>query len=133
MGISKVEELAHCDIQRLNERSGKMGLWLKQAANGLDFSEVEESEEAVKSISWSSTFKENTNNPIKIAGYLEMLTESVHKSLVKHRFLYKVVIIRVRYDDFTICTHSKTIPVWTSKIFFDKKIDMQLLSEFIGS
>ena len=51
MGISKVVELANCDIQRLTEKFGKMGLWLKQASHGLDLSEVEESEEAVKSIS----------------------------------------------------------------------------------
>ena len=37
MGISKVEELANCDIQRLSERFGKMGLWMKQVGNGLDF------------------------------------------------------------------------------------------------
>ncbi len=46
MGITKVEELANCDIQRLSERFGKMGLWMKQVANGLDFSEVKEREEA---------------------------------------------------------------------------------------
>jgi nucleotidyltransferase/DNA polymerase involved in DNA repair len=49
MGISKVEELANCDIQRLTERFGKMGLWLKQAAHGLGFSEIEENEESVLS------------------------------------------------------------------------------------
>ena len=38
MGITKVEELANCDIQRLSERFGKMGLWMKEVANGLDFS-----------------------------------------------------------------------------------------------
>ncbi len=38
MWITKFEELANCDIQRLTERFGKMGLWLKQAAYGLDFS-----------------------------------------------------------------------------------------------
>jgi len=87
MGITKVEELANSDIQRLTERFGKMGLWLKQAAYGLDLSEVKETEGAYKSISRSSTLKEDTNNPIKIIGYLEMLSESVHKSLVEHRFL----------------------------------------------
>lgn len=132
MGITRVEELANCDIQRLTEKFGKMGLWLKQAAHGLDFSEIKESEEAVKSISRSSTFKENTNDPVKIAGYLELLAESVHKSLVKHQFLYKVVTIRVRYDDFSAYTRSKTIPVWTSDIFVIKRTAMQLLSEFIG-
>jgi Nucleotidyltransferase/DNA polymerase involved in DNA repair len=57
MGITKVEELANCDIQRLSERFGEMGLWMKPVAYGLDFSEVEESEEAIKLISWSRTFK----------------------------------------------------------------------------
>ena len=73
MGITKVEELANCDIQRLSERFGKMGLWMKQVAHGLDFSEVKEWEEAVKSISRSGTFEEDTNDPVKIAGFLELL------------------------------------------------------------
>jgi DNA polymerase IV (archaeal DinB-like DNA polymerase) len=30
MGITKLEELANCDIQRLTERFGKMGLWLSR-------------------------------------------------------------------------------------------------------
>jgi DNA polymerase IV (archaeal DinB-like DNA polymerase) len=49
-GITKVEELANCDIHNLSERFGKMGLWMKQVANGFDFSEVKEWDEAVKSI-----------------------------------------------------------------------------------
>jgi DNA polymerase IV (archaeal DinB-like DNA polymerase) len=109
-----------------------MGIWLKQAAHGLDLSEVAENEEAYKSISRSSTFKEDTNDPIKIAGYLDMLAESVHKSLVKHRFLYKVVTIRVRYDDFSTYTRSKTVTVWTSDIFVIKRTAILLLAEFIG-
>jgi DNA polymerase IV (archaeal DinB-like DNA polymerase) len=133
MGITKVEELANCDIQRLTERFGKMGLWLKQAAYGLDLSEVKETEEAYKSISRSSTLKEDTNNPIKITGYLELLAESVHKSLVKHRFLFKVVSIRIRYDDFSTYTRSKTVSVWTSDIYVIKRTAMQLLTEFMGS
>lgn len=36
MWISKIEELANCSIQRLSERFGKIGLWMKQVANGLD-------------------------------------------------------------------------------------------------
>jgi DNA polymerase IV (archaeal DinB-like DNA polymerase) len=108
------------------------GSLVETAAHGLDFSEIEKSEEAVKSISRSSTFKEDSNDPIKIAGYLEMLAESVHKSLVKHQFSYKVVSIRVRYDDFATYTRSKTVPVWTSDIIVIKRTAMQLLSEFIG-
>ena len=93
----------------------------------------EENDEAFKSISRSTTFKEDTNDPIKISGYLDILAESVHKSLIKHQFLCKVVTIRVRYDDFSTYTRSKIIPVWTSDIFVIKRTAMQLLSEFIGS
>ena len=132
MGINKVEELANCDIQRLSERFGKMGLWMKQVAHGLDFSEVKEWEEAVKSISRSGTFQEDTNDPVKIAGFLELLAESVHRALMKDRFLFKVINLKVRYDDFSTYTRSKTVPVWTSDIFVIKRIAMQLLAEFMG-
>jgi DNA polymerase IV (archaeal DinB-like DNA polymerase) len=43
--ITRVEELVNCDIQRLTDRFGKMDLLLKQTAHGIDFSEIEESEE----------------------------------------------------------------------------------------
>ncbi|XMB90304.1 DNA polymerase IV [Methanosarcina hadiensis] len=132
MGITRVEELANCDIQRLSERFGKMGLWMKQAAHGLDFSEVKELDEAVKSISRSGTFAEDTNDPVKIAGFLELLAESVHRALIRDRFLFKVVTLKVRFEDFSTYTRSKTIPVWTSDIFVIKRVSMQLLSEFIG-
>ena len=40
MGITRVEELASYDSQLLSEKFGKMGLRMKQMANGLDFSEI---------------------------------------------------------------------------------------------
>jgi DNA polymerase IV (archaeal DinB-like DNA polymerase) len=132
MGINKVEELANCDIQRLTERFGKMGLWLKQVANGNDDSEVKEWDAAVKSISRSRTFGEDTNDPVKIAGYMELLTENVHRALIKDRFLFKVVTLTVRFDDFSTYTRSKTVSVWTADIFVIKRTTMLLLSEFIG-
>jgi len=48
MGITKVEELANCDVQILSEKFGKIGLWMKQVAYGLDFSEVKEWEGSCK-------------------------------------------------------------------------------------
>jgi DNA polymerase IV (archaeal DinB-like DNA polymerase) len=44
MKITKVEQLANCDVQLLSERFGKMGLWMKQVAIGLDFGEVKHRE-----------------------------------------------------------------------------------------
>ncbi|WP_292391855.1 hypothetical protein [Methanosarcina sp. UBA5] len=37
MGLSRVEELANCDVQILSGKFGKMGLRMKQLANGFDF------------------------------------------------------------------------------------------------
>ena len=131
MGITLTEELANCDVQLLLEKFGKMGLRMKQLANGLDFGEVQE-KEGVKSISRHGTFAEDTNDPVKITGSLDLLAESVHSSLLKHHFLFKTVTLTVRFDDFSTFTRSKTIPVWTSDFFVIKRTVMQLLSEFIG-
>ena len=69
--VLKVEELANCDIQLLTEWFGKMGLQMRQMANGLDFGEVRE-RRGVKSISRNGTFEEDTNDPVKISESIEM-------------------------------------------------------------
>jgi DNA polymerase IV (DinB-like DNA polymerase) len=131
MGITKVEQLASCDVQLLSERFGKMGLRMKQVANGIDFGEIKH-REGVKSISRHGTFAEDTNDPVKISESLEMLVRSVHNTLIKHRFLFKTVTLTVRFEDFSTYTRSKTSPIWTSDIFVIKRIAVQLLSEFLG-
>jgi DNA polymerase IV (DinB-like DNA polymerase) len=108
-----------------------MGLQMKQMANGLDFEEVRE-RESVNSISRYVTFEEDTKDPVKIEGALAMLAESVHSSLLKHRFLFKTVTLIVRFEDFSTYTRSKTGHIWTSDVFVIKRTVMQLLSEFIG-
>lgn len=131
MGITKVEELANCDTQLLSEKFGKMGLRMKQMANGLDFGEVKD-KEGVKSISRHETFEEDTGDSVKIKGALEDLAESVHRSLLKNRFLFKTVTLTVRYEDFSTYTRSKTVPIWTSDVFVIKRTVLPLLLEFIG-
>lgn len=59
---------------------------MTQMANGLDFTEVQE-RESVKSINRHGTFEEDTNDPLKIKGALDILAESVHESV--HIFLLK--------------------------------------------
>lgn len=132
LGITKVEELANCNVQLLSERFGKIGFRMKQLANGLDFGEIRENE-SLKSISRHGTFAEDTNDPVKITNSLDLLAESVHSSLLKHRFFFKTVTLTIRFDDFSTYTRSKTIPRWTSDISLIKRTAKLLLSEFIGS
>jgi len=93
----------------------------KQVANGNDYSEVKEWDATVKSISRSRTFGEDTNDPVKIAGYMELLAETVHRALIKDRFLFKVVSIEIRYDDFSTYTRAKTVSVWSADLFVIKR------------
>lgn len=132
LGITKVEELANCNVQLLSEKFGKIGFRMKQLANGLDFGEIRENE-SLKSISRHGTFAEDTNDPVKITNSLDLLAESVHSSLLKHRFFFKTVTLTIRFDDFSTYTRSKTIPRWTSDISLIKRTAKLLLSEFIGS
>jgi len=129
MGITKVEELANYKVQVLNQRFGKMGIRMKQAANGVDFDEVEE-RESVKSISRHITFDEDTDDPEKIAKCVEMLSEGVHGNLIKNHYLFRTVTIVVRLNNFSTFTRAKTVPVWTSDINVIKKTAIELLSEF---
>ncbi len=130
-GINRVEELANWDVQMLSEKLGKMGFRLKQLANGLDFEELVE-KESVKSISRHGTFAEDTDDPVKVSGSLDLLIESVHGSLMKHSFLFKTVTLTVRFEDFSTYTRSRTLSIWTSDVFVIKRTAMQLLSEFTG-
>ena len=132
LGITMVEELANCNVQLLSERFGKIGFRMKQLANGLDFGEIRENE-SLKSISRHGTFAEDTNDPVKITNSLDLLAESVHSSLLKHRFFFKTITLTIRFDDFSTYTRSKTIPNWTSDIFLIKRTAKLLLSKFIGS
>jgi DNA polymerase IV (archaeal DinB-like DNA polymerase) len=130
MGITKVEELANYKVQVLNQRFGKMGILMKQRANGIDLEEVEE-REGVKSISRHITFDEDTDDPEVINKCLETLADSVHGNLMKHRFLFRTITIIVRFEDFTTYTRAKTVSSWTNDINVIKKTAIELLSEFL--
>jgi DNA polymerase IV (DinB-like DNA polymerase) len=131
LGITKVEELANCDVQSLTERFGKMGIRMKQAAMGIDFGEVEE-REGVKSISRHGTFEEDTNDLEKITKCVDMLADGVHSNLTKRRFTFRTITVIVRLEDFTTYTRSKTVTIWTSDINVIKRTALELLSEFLG-
>ena len=129
MGINKVEELANFKVQALSERFGKMGILMKQRANGIDFEEIEE-REGVKSISRHITFDKDVDDPDKIAKSVDKLADSVHENLTKNNYLFKTVTIVVRLNNFSTFTRSKSVQVWTSDVNIIKNIAMELIEEF---
>jgi len=77
------------------------------------------------------TFEEDTNDPVKIKGALDMFSESVHRSLLKQWLLFKAVTQIICFEDFSTYIRSKIAPIWTADIFIIIKTVLQLLSEFI--
>jgi DNA polymerase IV (DinB-like DNA polymerase) len=129
MGMNKVEDLANFKVQVLSERFGKIGILMKQRANGVDFEEVEE-KAGVKSISRHITFDEGVDDPDKIAKNVEKLADSVHENLMENKYLFKTVTIVVRLNNFSTFTRAMSVPVWTSDVNTIKNTAMELIEEF---
>ncbi|WP_406660618.1 DNA polymerase IV [Methanolobus sp. ZRKC3] len=132
MGMETVGQLATADVQLLIARFGKFGLVMHQLANGVDRREVKEREE-VKSISTEDTFDRDISEPDMIRKNILQLCENVHKPLIKKRFRFRTVTIKVRYGDFRTYTRAKTVSAATTEMQTIKKVSLELMEEFIGT
>ncbi|WMW21444.1 DNA polymerase IV [Methanolobus mangrovi] len=131
MGIESVGQLASCDVQLLIARFGKFGVVMHQLANGIDMREVKEREE-VKSISTEDTFDEDISDPGEIENSLAGLSEKVYTSLIKKRFRFRTVTLKVRFEDFRTYTRAKTLHAATTDKEAIRKTSLSLMEEFLG-
>lgn len=131
MGIETIGDLVACDVQLLIERFGKFGFAMHQMAKGIDLSEVKERGE-VKSISKEDTFDEDTADPEIIEKVLDSLADNVYRSLVKKKFLFRTVTLKVRFEDFSTYTRSKTLGACESNPDVIKRTIRELIREFMG-
>ncbi|WP_440952467.1 DNA polymerase IV [Methanococcoides sp. FTZ1] len=131
MGIRTIGDLAVYDVQVLRERFGKFGLVMHQLANGIDGRTVMERGD-VKSISKEDTFDRDTSDMVYVEGVIDVLSENVHGSLLKKKYLFKTVTIKVRLEDFTTYTRARTLGAYSSDLSAIKRTAKALLQEFRG-
>ena len=131
IGIRTIGDLAGYDVQALRERFGKFGLVMHQLANGLDDRSVMERGD-VKSISKEDTFDRDTSDMGLVENVIDTLSENVHTSLLKKKYLFKTVTIKVRLEDFTTYTRAKTLGAYSSDLSAIKRTSKMLLQEFRG-
>ncbi|MCD4704359.1 MAG: DNA polymerase IV, partial [Methanosarcinaceae archaeon] len=131
MGVMNIGDLASCDVQVLLERFGKAGLKLSQMANGVYQSSVLENEN-VRSISKEDTFDQDTADRATIENVLTLLAKQVHRSLTQRRYLFRTVTIKVRFEDFTTYTRSRTIGVASNDLVTIQKLGKNMFHEFTG-
>jgi len=108
LGIKSIQQLRQLPQQEMNRRFGKQGLHLWQLANGIDPRPVITGRHA-KSLSHETTFATDTSNREFLLAHLLHLTELVAARLRLHHHQGRTISIKVRYDDFSTLTRSRTI------------------------
>jgi DNA polymerase IV (DinB-like DNA polymerase) len=130
MDIKTIGDLANCDTAVLSEKFGVAGAQLYLMAHGVDRSEVEERGE-IKSIGRDITFQEDTSDIAFVLNALDDLAEDVYHEVLRQRFCFKTVTIRVRYKNFETHMHGKTLPFITDRLRDITKTGQELMRPYL--
>lgn len=103
MGIRFLGELAATPPYVLEERFGKVGLWMWLVANGLDDDPVQPQSE-YKSISTEHTLERPTTDIEAIRRALQPMVGELHSRIVALGLLYRTVGVKLVYEDFKVST-----------------------------
>ncbi|MBI3036503.1 DNA polymerase IV [Candidatus Woesearchaeota archaeon] len=131
MGINTIGELATLPADFLQKEFGKYGLYLHEAANGIDNSEVEENYE-IKSINRNFTFEEDTKDEQLIFAAIGEMLEDAHNALSTNNFCCRTVGVRVRFEDFETHTKEKTLNEAITDSSTTKSVAKKLLQPFLS-
>lgn len=109
IGIFKGKDVQNMDPLILSQQLGVFGWYLYLKANGIHNSEVHNSR-IRKSISKEKTFSTFLKNEFEVQKELIKLSERVTESLQKHQTSGNIVVLKIRYDDFSTFTKRKKMP-----------------------
>lgn len=133
MGIVTVKDLAEHDIINLISAFGKArGIWLKQAAAGIDDSPVKE-RGGTEQIGRIATLPEDTLDINPISQLLDRLAEDVISKLDSRELSFRTVTVTVINSKFRMYTKSRTLnrPAYSKQVLLEvaREILGELLSE----
>lgn len=131
MGVNTIGDLAALPKELMLKEFGKTGLYLNEAANGIDSSEVEENYE-IKSINRNYTFEEDTKDEAAIFAAIGEMLEDAHAAMTGNGFSCKTIGVRVRFEDFETHTKEKTLNEATADISTIKTVAKKLLRSFLS-
>jgi len=129
-GIKTIGQLAEMDGQLLISEFGRWGYELHRLALGIDEREVRERKDQ-KSIGRETTFEHDTLEPSEIYNTLDELTKKVSEDIQRKRYLYRTITLKVRLEDFTTYTRSRTLEHHTSNLTTLSSIVRDLSREFL--
>ncbi len=108
LGIYTGTDLKTWSREALLARFGKVGNFYYSIARGIDKREVN-SQRVRKSISAETTFTEDLSDVTEMLNQIKHLAEKVGNTLADKHLWAKTLIIKVKFDDFSQVTRSKTL------------------------
>ena len=130
MGIRTIRDLARADPTVLVDAFGELGKQLHLMARGVDNSEVQE-RNWIKSISRESTFQEDTTDFEAVLKTLDQLSQEVVEDVLRQRFQFRTITIRVRYENFETHVHSRKLSFITNRLQDVKRTARELLQPYL--
>ena len=127
-----IGQLGNADIKLIVSEFGEIGLKMRLLAKGVDEGEVRERGEP-KSIGYEKTFEIDIDDKVFIEEIIEQITEKIHKRLLKERYRFKTVTVKVRFEDFATHTRSMTIRVHSNDKEGIEIISKELVGGFIDA
>ena len=108
MGIQTIGELAELPLRLLMAKLGQQGAWLHEHVRGIDRSPVK-TEHDPKSVSHERTFRRDVDDVDYILRCLLNLSEMTAARLRKRGLRARVVVLKLRYNDFRTVTRRVTL------------------------
>jgi len=115
VGIFTVEDLSKTPKQILLDEFGSFAEDLYLMSRGIDNREVVE-EWVTKSIGRQFTFDKDTKNKRFIMAMIDDMIREIYRELREQDFVFKNVVLKVRYEDFETHTKSKTLEDYTDNV-----------------
>lgn len=109
MGIYNGQDLFNKSELDLSKQFGKMGHSLYRKVRGIDDSEVKNDREP-KSVGKESTFSDNLTTENEVIQALRLLADKVMSNLKRKQKHGKIVVLKIRFDNFETVTRRKSFP-----------------------
>ncbi|WP_223069623.1 DNA polymerase IV [Paenibacillus caui] len=110
LNIYTIGQLAAADESLLQQRFGVMGLWMKQAAAGIDHSPVREEKDKNKSIGHTTTLPKDISDMEDVQRVMLNLADQVSRRMRRQGLMAQTVQITIRTPDMKTITRSQTLP-----------------------
>ncbi len=107
LGASTIAQLRGVPVEQLIERFGRHGRTLHEFAHGIDPRPVETHRER-KSLGVENTYGTDLVGLAALEAEVERMAWEVADTLRRHELAGRTVTLKIRYDDFTTVTRSRT-------------------------